>query len=211
MSLGTLVRNRLGSLEVPAANLYRSAFINLDDLATTLLSLGPARRVLEVGCGDAALAHRLTARSPTSSYLGIDIAPAPGRLFLGDPDRARFRSMSTSQLIAEDPEPFDLVMIVDVLHHVPVPQRRQLIQDAASLAAPGAVLAIKDWERDAGAAHWLAYAADRYISGDRTVDFPSRRELRSAIATALPDWAPFLETRIPPLRNNVLYALRKDA
>lgn len=207
MGFGTSVRRRLGAFEVPAADLYRSVFVNLDDLATTLASLGDARRVLEVGCGDGSLAQRITAALPQAEYLGIDIAPQPGRLYRGDPHRAVFRSRSTQVLLAEEPEPFDLVVVVDVLHHVPAPAREELLRDAAQLIAPDGTLAVKDWERGRNLPHALAYAADRYVSGDRTVAFPDREELRSLLDRALPGFRVVCEARIPPRRNNVLYAM----
>ncbi|HEY3139800.1 MAG TPA: class I SAM-dependent methyltransferase [Acidimicrobiales bacterium] len=210
MGIGTALRHRLGTLEIHAAELYRSAFINLEDLATTLASLGDAERILEIGCGDGSLGQRLVEAFPKASYLGIDIAESAGRLYRGDPSRATFRPLSTGQLLAEDPELFDLVVIVDVLHHVPGPARTDLLRDAANLTAPTGTLVVKDWERGNNVSHMLAYAADRYVSGDRTVAFPEREELRQLIADALPGFAITCETRVPPRRNNVLYALRRD-
>src|SRR4051794_25701463 len=119
VGFGTAVRTRLGRWELPAAELYRSAFINLDDLAASLASLGPVKRILEIGCGDGSMADRLCAAYPDAEYLGIDIAPNPGRLFQGDRSRATFRSVLSSDLLAEKPEPFDLVAVVDVVHHIP--------------------------------------------------------------------------------------------
>ena len=210
MGMGSAVRQRLGGLEGPAIDLYRSIFINLEDFAASAASLGPARRILEIGAGDGVCGQRLTEAFPEAEYLGIDIAPGPGGMFRGDASRATFRSVSTTDLIAEGPEPFDLVVIVDVIHHVPSAARQQLLEDAAQLTAAGGTILVKDWERDAGRlAHGLVYTADRYVSGDRTVDFASRRELRAIIDAGLPGFSPVFEGRIPPLRGNVLYGLRR--
>ena len=210
MGFGSAVRHRLGRFEIPAADAYRNRFIDLDSLATTLASLTTATRVLEIGCGDGTFAQRLVAAFPGATYVGIDVSATPGRLYRGDPARATFRSVTSADYLAEDPEPFDLVTIVDVVHHVPEELRVPILRDAGRLAAPGGTVAVKDWERGRGLAHLMAYTADRYVSGDRTVRFPARDELQAMIEAGLPDFAVTCEARIPPRRNNVLYTLRRN-
>lgn len=211
MGFGSAVRHRLGRFEIPAADAYRNRFIDLDSLATTLASLTTAKRILEIGSGDGTFGQRLVKAFPDATYVGIDVAPNPGRLYRGDPARATFRSITSSDFIAENPEPFDLVTIVDVVHHVPEELRVPILTDAAKLTAPGGMVAVKDWERGKGIAHLMAYTADRYVSGDKTVRFPARDELQAMIADGLPEFSVVCEARIPPRRNNVLYALRRTA
>lgn len=211
MGFGASVRRRLGRWEVPAADLYRSLFVELDDLAATVASLGNAERILEIGCGDGAFADSLCLTYPQAHYLGIDVSDNPGRLFRGDRSRARFRSITTTELLAERPRQFDLVVVVDVLHHVAEDQRAQVLRDAAALTAPAGLIAVKEWERGRGAAHALAYAADRYVSGDATVRFMPEHELRQVVGSALPGFELACKARVPPRRNNLLLALRKPA
>jgi 2-polyprenyl-6-hydroxyphenyl methylase/3-demethylubiquinone-9 3-methyltransferase len=212
MGLGGAVRRRLGRWEIPAADLYRSRFISLEDLASTLASLGPVKRIMEIGAGDGTFGQRICAVFPEADYVGIDIADNPGRLFQGNRERAKFFSMPTHDYLAANPgETFDLVVIVDVLHHVPEQIRIPLLRDAATLTAPGGMIAIKDWERGRGLWHLVAYSADRYLSGDKDVRFPSLDELHGFVAEGLPDFSITLEARIPPRRNNVLWTLRRKA
>ncbi len=210
MGFGTAVRTRLGRWEIPAAELYRSAFINLDDLATSLASLGPVKRILEIGCGDGSVADRLCAVYPDAEYVGIDIAQNPGRLFRGDLTRAAFRSVYSSVLVEEKVELFDLVVIVDVVHHVAEHLRGSVLRDAAMLTAPGGMVAVKEWERGRGVPHLMAYTADRYVSGDTTVRFMAPDELRDLVNSNLSDFTLVAESRIPPHRNNVLLAMRRN-
>jgi len=185
-------------------------FINLDDLATTTARLAPSPlRILEIGCGDGSVADRMNRQFPEADYMGIDVAANPGRRYAGDRRRARFRSITSRELVADAPELFDLILIVDVLHHVPQRAARvQLLQDASALLAPGGRLLIKDWERHAGLIHMLAFAADRYVSGDRTVAFMSGPELRDLVTATLPELSPEEITWVKPHRANALYALR---
>ncbi|WP_441245639.1 class I SAM-dependent methyltransferase [Kitasatospora sp. McL0602] len=209
MGITTAVRRRLGKYEIPAAELYRSVFIDLDSLATTLLSLGKPKRILEIGCGDGAVAERLVGALPDAEYVGIDVMDNPGRLFQGDRGRAEFRSVYSHDLRAEEPALFDLVLVVDVLHHVPPAQRDALLRDAEALLAPGGTLIVKEWERRSDLAHLMAYTADKYVSGDKNVVFGDRDELLATVSSALPGLSVFCETRVPPKRNNILFALRR--
>lgn len=209
MGIGSAVRRRLGRFEIPASEAYRNRFIDLDSLATTLASLTGAKRILEIGSGDGSFGERLVKVFPDATYVGIDVAATPGRFYREDPARATFRSITSSDFLAEHPEPFDLVTIVDVVHHVPEELRIPILTDAAKLTAPGGMVAVKEWERGKGLAHVMAYTADRYVSGDKTVRFADRDELRQMIETGLPDFRVVCESRIPPRRNNVLYALRR--
>lgn len=209
MGIGKLVRSRLGRWETPAAEAYRSIFINLDDLGRTTARLAPSvSRILEIGCGDGSVADRMNRLYADADYLGIDVSASPGRRYTGDSGRARFRSMSSTELVKERPQPFDLILIVDVLHHVSTDAARvELLRDAAALLAPAGRLLIKDWERHAGLIHLLTFAADRYISGDKTVAFMSAPELRDLLARALPEMPVDEVTWVRPHRANILFVL----
>jgi SAM-dependent methyltransferase len=210
MGLGYQVRSRLGRYEPAISDAYRGAFINLDDLATTIASLAPdAQRVAEIGSGDGSMANALVPRLPKAEYVGIDLAPTTGRLFEGDRSRATFRTQPSAELVRTDAGSFDVVVVVDVVHHVPDDQRLALLSDAAALTRPGGLLAFKDWERGRGPAHALAYASDRYVSGDRTVRFMPLTELHDLARDAAPGFELVVECRVPPRRNNVLLVLQR--
>jgi 2-polyprenyl-3-methyl-5-hydroxy-6-metoxy-1,4-benzoquinol methylase len=200
--IGPAVRTRLGRFEIPAADAYRSVFINLEDCAELISSLWPAQRILEVGCGDGSFAERLLARYPRAEYVGIDISDEPGRLYRGTPGRATFHSIDSSTFRATDPEPFDLVVVVDVVHHVPHELRRPLLGDVQALTRPGGHYVIKEWEPTRTLTHLACWAADRYITGDDISHVPSST-LQADLATWLGDEL-VVEGRVPPRRNNYL-------
>jgi len=207
VKIGPAIRTRLGKYEIPAADAYRSFFINLEDCAELVSSLWPAKRILEVGCGDGSFGQRLLDRFPDAYYVGIDISEAPGRLFRGDESRAEFHSLPSSEYLSTDPEPFDLVLVVDVLHHVPHELREALMQDVRKLTAPGGHYAVKEWQPTRTVSHWAAYAADRFITGDR-ISHLDMELLKSQISGWLGDEL-VIEARIPPRRNNYLLGYRR--
>lgn len=202
VKIGPAVRTRLGRWEVPAADAYRSLFINLEDCAEVMSSVWPAKRILEVGCGDGSFAQRLLTRYADAEYVGIDVSAEPGRLFRGDSSRATFQSIDSGSFRRTDPGTFDLVVVVDVIHHVPEQLRESLLRDVRELTSPGGHYAIKEWEPARGPSHLACWAADRFITGDRIKHVPSDM-LRSRLANWFGDEL-VLEARIPPHRHNYL-------
>lgn len=210
MPLGRTVRRLLGPLEPTAIRLYRDRFIDLDTLAATIASLAPAaKRVLEIGCGDGAVAAALHRLLPAAELLGIDPGiPEPGRMFVGDRGLVRFEKATTSQLLHRQEMPFDLVLLVDVLHHVSDSERQQVLTDAGELTFTAGTLVVKEWELRDGLANRAAFTADRYVSGDASVRFMARQETDQLIETALPGWTKTCEARIPPRRANLFLSYR---
>lgn len=144
----------------------------MNALAEVVRSLAPdARRIAEIGCGDGAVAEALLAVLPGAAYVGVDVAPEPGRLFRGDLDRARFASQLSSDLLAETgPGQFDLVVVVDLVHRVADADRVALLWDAADLVAPGGLLLVMEWERGAGLGHLLATPVTVTSAGTQQCD-----------------------------------------
>lgn len=108
-------------------------------LAERLAGIVPdGARVLDVGCGDGALAHQLLALRPDLEVRGIDLFIRPHTWI----DVATF----DGQTIPFDRGEFDVVMFIDVLHHTDDPM--VLLAEAARVARCG--LVIKDHVADGG-------------------------------------------------------------
>lgn len=202
------MRRRLGRYEGLAADLYRKPFINLSDLADTLATLPGVDSILEVGAGEGAVAERLCVAFPGATYLELDIIDEPGRLFRGPTARAEFRHGLVEELPAS--ETFDLVLFVDVLHHVPASQRQSLLTAAHAHVAIGGYLVVKEWEGSRSPMNAVWYVTDRYVAADANTRSFARGELRSVLATLFPQDRVVLEARIPPRRNNHLVAITRD-
>ena len=109
--------------------------------------------------------------------MGIDITPRVGRLVRPGDGRVRFE-----QKRVEDVEQtFDLVLMCDVMHHVPLDARDGFMKEVGHRA--GRALVVKDWERTASLIHLLAYCSDRFITQDR-IAYYSADELESLVASA---------------------------
>ncbi len=106
----------------------------LGELLTRLLPQGVS--VLDVGCGDGLLGRRIQELRPDVEFCGIDVlirenTHIPVKHFDG-------------QAIPESDGAFDVVLMVDVLHHTDDPMI--LLREAARVARHGVL--IKDHTRD---------------------------------------------------------------
>ncbi|MEJ2886618.1 class I SAM-dependent methyltransferase [Actinomycetospora aeridis] len=210
MGLGAAVRRRLGPLESPAAEAYRSIFIDLRRFADRLAARRSAERILEIGCGDGSTADQLCRAFPNAEYVGIDVAPDPGRRCGVSPERTSFSAITSSDLRRTGPQPFSLVVLVDVLHHIPDDaDRRTVLADAVAMTEPGGTLVIKEWSGHRSLGYGLAYAADRYVSGDRDVRFTTEAELMALFEDALPGWTVAWRDVVRPWANNIVLALER--
>ncbi|WP_019401807.1 MULTISPECIES: bifunctional 2-polyprenyl-6-hydroxyphenol methylase/3-demethylubiquinol 3-O-methyltransferase UbiG [unclassified Chelatococcus] len=123
-------------------------------------------RVLDVGCGTGALLALLVAIERIAEGVGCDVsAPAlsfargaAGRLAGGE--RLRFDHIETIDGVVD--APFDVVVMVDVLHHVPEAERQKVVAAAARRTAPGGVFIYKDMTDEPGGRR-LAHTIDDLI------------------------------------------------
>jgi 2-polyprenyl-3-methyl-5-hydroxy-6-metoxy-1,4-benzoquinol methylase len=202
MPLGPAVRRLFGRHEHRIAELYRAIFIDIDAYARQIGNWVPgARRILEVGCGEGAVTERLARVYPDADIVAIDITPRVGRLFRGRRDRVTFVETTVQRVAAEQPGAFDLVILSDVLHHVPSAIRRELLAAVRATIAPGGSLIFKDWERTAAPIHWLCHAGDRWLTGDRVL-YLRKPEAEAMLADVFGRPAVVAQAWVRPWRNN---------
>ncbi len=93
-------------------------------------------RVLDVGCGDGLLARRITQERPDLNIVGIDVLPRSETYI----EVALF----DGKVIPFETDSFDVVMLVDVLHHTDDPMI--LLREAVRVARR--TLVVKDHTRE---------------------------------------------------------------
>jgi 2-polyprenyl-3-methyl-5-hydroxy-6-metoxy-1,4-benzoquinol methylase len=201
MSIGALVRRSFGPYEHAISSAWRRMFVDLDAFADQIRGWTDATRILEIGCGEGAVTERLVKRFPTARILAIDVAPHVGRLFRADASHVEFRRAYAEDVVAEQPGAFDLVILADVIHHVPLALRKPLLESARrGLAAEGRMV-FKDWARHRTVAHVACHLADRYLTGDDVLYF-SESELRSMASEVFGADGVLDEVYIGPWRSN---------
>ena len=208
MGIGPFIRSMFGPYEHRLSEVYRSLYIDVDAFAERMRQWTPtAKRILEVGCGEGAVTERLKAIYPDADITAIDVTPRVGRLYAGSSDSVRFVQCTVQQIAATEPGQYDLAVLADVLHHVPVEFRQGLLEAIRVTLLPGGALVFKDWERSFTPIHWICYASDRWLTGDRIV-YMTRDEMRERLAHSFGEAALVAEARVAPWWNNIAILVR---
>lgn len=204
MTPGVLARRLLGDRWFASVvEVYRSVFVDLDEVARCLPALPAETEILDLGGGDGALAERILRQQPGLRISIVDPGPRVG-LCLRGARRRRARLLASTSLREYGarglPRP-DLVLLADVLHHVPVAERATLLRDLrAVLGGPPPLLLVKE------VAPWgwrarIGLISDRYVTGDRHVALLVPSEVEALVAEVFPELAarptPLLD-RDPP-------------
>ncbi len=108
------------------------------------------KTVLDVGCGSGLLLGLLHKAGRLEKGIGFDsshVAVEAGQKMAAKfaPETINIRYLDVGQ-----PWPdglFDVVSIIDVMHHVPPPVQKQVLLQAAAKVAPGGILLYKDMAR----------------------------------------------------------------
>jgi 2-polyprenyl-6-hydroxyphenyl methylase/3-demethylubiquinone-9 3-methyltransferase len=154
------------------------------------------------------LIERLRASYTDADITGIDLTLPLGRLYGGPCERVRFVQCAVQDVAAAEPGRYDLVVLCDVLHHVPEAVRQRLLDTVRTTLAPGRVLVFKDWERTRTPIYRLGYASDRWITGDR-VAYMTHDEMRTRLSGSFGADALIAEAKTAPWRNNIAMLSRQ--
>ncbi len=151
--------------------------------------------------------ERLARIFPDSTLTAIDGCRHPGRLYRGDRSRVRFLQVSSSELRRAETHEYQLVVIADVLHHVPRAEWPEFLRSASDMVASGGIIILKDWIREPTPPYLMGYCADRFITGDR-VNFAGDHELRRVACGAFGSDSIRAEFRVPPWHCNLALVIQ---
>lgn len=207
MPIGTFVRRLLSPLEKPISDIYRNIFIDLADLTHQIHKWVNPEIILELGCGEGALTELLASAYPSSHIIGIDITPRVGRMFQGNLDHVRFEQKSIQEFVAETPQSVDLVVISDVMHHVPWSMHEEFLTYAGKSLKPNGYIVLKDWRKNNSPIHYLCYLFERYITGDK-VKYKTTKQFRDMIYKLFGKQSIILESTVRPWKNNIVFLIK---
>jgi 2-polyprenyl-6-hydroxyphenyl methylase/3-demethylubiquinone-9 3-methyltransferase len=208
VKLGPFIRQLFGSYERQISEAYRSIYVDIDAFVHLARQWKPqAQKILEVGCGEGAVTQRLKAAYPDAEITAIDVTPRVGRLYRGLRDNVRFARSTVQEVAAREPGQFDLVVLSDVLHHVPIDLRQALLDGVRTALAAQGSFVFKDWQPSFTPIHWLCYASDRWLTGDR-ISYMTREEMRNRLALTFGEAALVGEARVKPWWNNIATLIR---
>jgi len=191
VSPGPLLRRLLGDRWFPIlGRLYRRVFVDLRKVVEGFPEVPEGGHILDVGAGDGELMNLLLPLNPGATATLIDVAPQVGGWLRADlRDRVEALPETSVAAYAKRKRPVDLVILSDVVHHVPLPERPGLLADLRELlGGRAAKLVVKEVEPGSWRAQ-IYYLADRFITGDRNVRFIRRDEVRRLVQGAVPEAA----------------------
>ena len=118
----------------------------IDDELTVLASLVPlsGQRVIELGCGAAALARDLLARHPDSQVTGLEVDQRQHAKNLLQPTARLSFVAAPAQAIPFEAGRFDLALMLKSLHHVPVALMEQALGEIARVLRDGGHLYVSE-------------------------------------------------------------------
>jgi Methyltransferase domain len=179
LALGPLVRRFLGPrLARQAGEYYRAIYVDLAKVAAALAAVIPHdAHVLDVGGGGGQPLNHLLSIRPDLTITTLDPAPVVGQWIDARYDRQvkRLPRTSLAEFVACPHAHLDVILIADVMHHIPKSARRTFLESVGVLleSEPGLRIIVKDMEPG----HWRALLgswSDRYITGDQSVSLISR-------------------------------------
>ena len=101
-------------------------------------------RIVELGCGAAALARALLARYPTAHVTGLDVDQRQHAKNLASPQPHLEFVAAGAQAIPFPDQSFDLALMLKSLHHVPAQLMAQALGEARRVLKPGGHLYVSE-------------------------------------------------------------------
>ncbi len=189
-TIGSAVRRLLGVKRArQVGRWYRGIFVDLAKEAAALSAAIPMNaHLLDVGGGDGEPLNVLLASRPDLRVTTLDTAANVGQWI-----EARFAARVTrlprttlASYFAQGGADPDVILIADVLHHIPEGARPEFLGSLKVLLQrwPELRIIVKDVEPG----YWralLGYWSDRYITGDPNVSPISRENLVTLIEAVL--------------------------
>lgn len=211
MAIGAFIRRMCGPFERFVSKLYRGIFFNLKDFVAHIKGCVPDIKVLnilEVGCGDGFVTELLAKAYPNAHITGIDIVSGVGKLYKGDPCQVAFQQKAIHEFVDEHPDEFDIVVICDVMHHIPVEQQRAFLESARKTLKKSGYCVLKEWVSRMNVMHVLVEFSDRYISNDPGL-FKTRKKWRHLVEEIFGEGSVKKEAGIRPWSNNMAFFIEK--
>ena len=118
----------------------------------------PRSKLLDIGCGNGLFLYLLARAGRLAEGYGVEVRPEA--TIAGNAALRSFGIERASLSVARGPgdwpqQPFDVVSMIDVVHHVPPDRQRAMLEAACGLVRPGGLLVYKDM---ATAPAWAALA-----------------------------------------------------
>lgn len=140
-----------------------------------------SRSVLDIGCGEAGYIKKLAGKFPETQFTGIEISEEVTEKAKQLTAEDKNVAIENADLWDYNPEqPFDMVMMNNVLHYIDLEKREALIHELADWVSPGGILSIVTPIAGSSDDPPFANVFNSFFSSfDNLYRLPTRQELRS--------------------------------
>ncbi len=153
-----------------AYSLVRFSILRPKLLSVMDLLLREEGRILDVGCGFGLFAAYFGQTQPRRQIVGVDPSARRIRLARALNGQLGLRGHSFVEGDVRDAPlegPFDAAYVLDVMHHLPRPDQRRVLERLAGLLVPGGMLLVKDITTEPRFGLLFTEALDRLMVGWR--------------------------------------------
>lgn len=181
----------------------------LDEVLGTLVALGRAPRIIELGCGAARLARQLLRRHPGCAVVGLEVDAVQMARNQAQPQDGLSFVAAGAQAVPFPDESFDGAMMLKSLHHVPIALMDQALDEVARVLRPGGWFYVSEpvyggalnevvrLFNDEGVVRPAAQAAlDRALARGRAWEAVAERRFAQSVRYA--DWDDFARRMLYP-------------
>jgi 2-polyprenyl-6-hydroxyphenyl methylase/3-demethylubiquinone-9 3-methyltransferase len=155
------------------------------------------------------MTERIARTYPAAAVTAIDITPNVGRLFSGATSNVTFYQETVEAIAGREPASFDLIVLADVIHHVPADARRSLMNAIERAMAPNGCLIFKDWLVSSTPIYWLCLLSDRYLTGDNVV-YCTMDSIDALLTESFGPHTIRQTNTVRPWRNNIAVLVRRS-
>jgi 2-polyprenyl-3-methyl-5-hydroxy-6-metoxy-1,4-benzoquinol methylase len=160
----------------PKETFYLKARWLVSPIGTIERALPEKGRIYDIGCGAGLLSNAAAIRSRERSVFGIDISAEKisiAERSVGDRKNVAFRAADAAKADLERP---DVVVMCDLLHHIPPDAQKTLIGHIRDSLGAGGILIVQDIDRKPFYKYILARATDMILSGGERHYYRASRE-----------------------------------
>jgi len=133
-------------------------------------------RHLDMGCGAGFLLGLSASLRETTSLVGVDVDPralsVAAAVTSGLAGKADVRLLTYDAWTGDAERDFDVVTLVDVLHHVPMAMRPAFLENLLGRVRPGGLFVYKDMARTPRISAFANYMHDLVLTGERVTLTP---------------------------------------
>ena len=177
--------NAYDSSIVRAYCFFRFVIININMLHILSLCMRGKTRILEIGCGFGLFGCYFAARNPRLDYHGIDLSE--GRIAMARKAASRLGltnvhfEVGDARDVLELEEQYDVVIMMDLMHHIPNAAKVQLLRQVVPRLAPGGRLIIKDITRKPAIKLFFTWLLDVLMTRSFDMWYWDRHNFRQAV------------------------------